>query len=89
MDAQSVTQIGWDTHRKFSNVTARDANHRILFRRRIEHQDRATMRQILQFWPSARKTETTRTRGWRPQSTTGSSPPVWDRTRKRVDLNYV
>ena len=39
-----VTQMGLDCHKKFSTVTARDAEGRVVFRTRLEHADRARMR---------------------------------------------
>lgn len=64
MDTRIVAQIGWDTHRKFSNMTARDANHKILFRRRIDHFDRTAMRMILRSWPTGTPVVLESTFGW-------------------------
>ncbi len=43
----SVTRIGMDIHRKFSKVTARDADGKIAWRQRLEHADRTRMRELL------------------------------------------
>lgn len=42
-----VTQIGLDRHRKFSKVTARDAKGHVVWRQRLDHTDRATLRKRL------------------------------------------
>ncbi len=41
----SVTQVGLDIHRKFSKVTARDGQGKIVWRQRLEHADRTRMRE--------------------------------------------
>ena len=47
----SVAVIGMDIHRTFSKVTARDAAQKILWRQRLEHRQRQTLRQSLSRWP--------------------------------------
>ena len=59
-----VTQIGWDSHRKFSKVTARDASHRIVWRQRVDHSDRERMRDQLQAWPEGTPVVLESTFGW-------------------------
>ena len=49
---ESVTQMGLDIHRKFSKVTARDEQGKIVWRQRLEHADRPRMRERLARWPS-------------------------------------
>lgn len=49
--ASKVSHVGLDNHRKFSRVTARDAQGRILFRQRLDHADRAQLRADLAVWP--------------------------------------
>ena len=48
----SVTQLGLDIHRKFSKVTARDGQGKIVRRQRLEHADRPRMREQLAGWPT-------------------------------------
>ena len=47
----TVTQMGMDSHRKFSRVTARDAKGEIVRRQRLEHGDRRQLRARLATWP--------------------------------------
>jgi transposase len=60
----SVSHMGWDIHRKFSKVTARDAANRLLWRRRVDHSDRATMRELLRSWPAGTPVILEATFGW-------------------------
>ncbi len=46
-----VTQIGLDTHRKFSKVTGRDAEGHVVWRQRLDHADRGALRERLRQWP--------------------------------------
>ncbi len=46
-----VAQVGCDCHRKFSRITARDEEGRIVSRQRLEHADRLKLRQQLGGWP--------------------------------------
>jgi transposase len=43
--------MGLDGHRTFSKVTARDANGVVVWRQRLEHQDRRPLRRALAEWP--------------------------------------
>lgn len=47
-----VARIGMDIHRCFSQVTARDDQQRIVWRRRLEHRDRRVLRRALGDWPT-------------------------------------
>ena len=60
----SVSQIGLDSHRKFSKVTARDKNGKVAWRQRIEHGDRVRMRQQLEAWPKGTPVVLEGTFGW-------------------------
>ena len=46
-----ITGIGLDSHRTFSSVTARDAEGKIVWRKRLEHADRGPLREELRTWP--------------------------------------
>lgn len=48
----SVARIGMDIHRTFSRVSARDAAQRVVWRQRLEHRDRLTLRRELARWPA-------------------------------------
>ena len=43
--------VGLDVHRRFSTVTARNAEGKIAWRQRLEHEDRKLMRERLDGWP--------------------------------------
>ena len=47
----NVTAIGMDVHSKFSTVTMRGADARIVRRERLEHRDRGKLRAALSRWP--------------------------------------
>lgn len=47
----SVAYGGMDVHRKFSNVTLRDAEGRVVVRERLDHLDRRKLRRHLGWWP--------------------------------------
>ena len=51
MDWSRVTQIGLDAHRRFSNLTGRDSEGRIVCRQRVDHGDRGILRESLALWP--------------------------------------
>jgi transposase len=51
MKDRSVTAIGLDVHYKFSSVTMRDQEGNVVARQRLEHRDRAALRQVLSGWP--------------------------------------
>ncbi len=59
-----VSHMGWDCHRKFSTVTARDAENRIVWRQRLEHGDRDAMRKRLRTWPAGTPVVLEGTFGW-------------------------
>ena len=42
--------VGLDVHRRFSTVTARNAERKIIWRRRLEHKDRHVLRKQLADW---------------------------------------
>jgi len=47
----TVMNMGLDCHRKFSQVSARDERGKIVWRQRLEHADRAQLRERLAQWP--------------------------------------
>jgi len=49
-DRTAVT-VGLDVHRRFSTVTARNAEGKIAWRQRLEHEDRGQLRKCLEEWP--------------------------------------
>ena len=49
-DRTAVT-VGLDVHRRFSTVTARNAEGKIAWRQRLEHKDRDGFRKRLEDWP--------------------------------------
>ena len=51
MRETKVAQLGLDSHRTFSNVTAREAAGKIVWRKRVEHGDRRRLREELRTWP--------------------------------------
>ncbi len=59
-----VTQIGLDSHRTFSKVTARGPDDRIVWRQRLEHADRRKLREQLQDWPKGTPVILESTFGW-------------------------
>lgn len=48
---RTAVVIGLDVHRRFSTVTARNAERKIIWRRRLEHEDRGLLRRRLADWP--------------------------------------
>jgi transposase len=46
-----ATMVGLDVHRRFSTVTARNAEGKIAWRQRLEHADRDGLRKRLEDWP--------------------------------------
>ena len=56
--------MGLDIHRKFSTVTARDGQDKIVWRQRLEHTDRPRMRARLADWPSGTPVVLEGTFGW-------------------------
>lgn len=61
---RKVARIGMDVHRKFSKVTARDEQGKILWRQRLEHEDRHALRQRLADWPKGTPVILEGTFGW-------------------------
>lgn len=47
----TVTQIGVDCHRRFSMATARGEKGQVVWRERLEHEDRRPFRRRLRTWP--------------------------------------
>ncbi len=60
----TVTQMGLDSHKTFSRVTARDAQGEIAWRQRLEHGDRRQLREQLQTWPTGVPVVLEGTFGW-------------------------
>jgi transposase len=56
--------MGLDAHRKFSNLTGRDADGRIVCRQRVEHRDRRILREDLALWPEGTPVVLEATFGW-------------------------
>ena len=48
---RTAAAIGVDVHRRFSTVTARNAEGKIAWRQRLEHKDRDDLRERLDTWP--------------------------------------
>jgi len=48
---RTAAAIGLDVHRRFSTVTARNAEGKIAWRQRLEHEDRDDLREHLDTWP--------------------------------------
>lgn len=48
---RTAEAIGLDVHRRFSTVTARNAEGKIAWRQRLEHEDRDDLRKHLETWP--------------------------------------
>jgi len=59
-----ITGIGLDSHRMFSSVTARDAEGKIVWRKRLEHADRGPLREELRTWPEGTPVVLEGTFGW-------------------------
>ncbi len=60
----SVAQLGLDIHRKFSKLTARDGQGKIVRRQRLEHAERPRMREQLGDWPKGTPVVLEGTFGW-------------------------
>lgn len=60
----SIVQMGWDGHKTFSRVAGRDASGQVVYRARVEHKDRAAMREHLQRWPVGTPVVLEATFGW-------------------------
>ena len=61
---EKITQFGWDGHRTFSKVTARDAVGKVVWRKRLEHADRGPLRKELRTWPKGAPVVLEGTFGW-------------------------
>jgi transposase len=48
---RTAVMVGLDVHRRFSTVTARNAESKIAWRQRLEHEDRDGLRKRLEDWP--------------------------------------
>lgn len=48
---RTAVMVGLDVHRRFSKVTARNAEGKIAWRQRLEHEDRKRLRTCLEGWP--------------------------------------
>lgn len=48
---RTAVAIGLDVHRRFSTVTARNAEGKIAWRQRLEHEDRDDLRKRVETWP--------------------------------------
>jgi transposase len=48
---RTAAMVGLDVHRRFSTVTARNAEGKIAWRQRLEHEDRHGLRKRLEDWP--------------------------------------
>jgi len=59
-----VTQIGLDSHRTFSKVTARGPDDQIVWRQRLDHRDRMKLRKQLEAWPKGTPVVLESTFGW-------------------------
>ena len=59
-----ITGIGLDSHRTFSSVTARGAEGKIVWRKRLEHADRGPLREELRTWPEGTPVVLEGTFGW-------------------------
>ena len=46
-----ITPLDLDRHRTFSNVSAREAEGKLVWRKRLEHAGRRALRKELQTWP--------------------------------------
>jgi transposase len=48
---ESVAAIGMDVHHKFSTVSMRDRQGKVVRRERLDHRDRVQLRKVLSGWP--------------------------------------
>ncbi|MCB0058544.1 MAG: IS110 family transposase [Caldilineaceae bacterium] len=98
---ESVVAVGWDSHRKFSQVTLRDAEARVVERRRIEHADRDAMRAVLAAWPAGTPVVLEASFGWdwisdelaaaghEPQLARSTTMAAWRKTAGRAKSNRL
>jgi transposase len=98
---QSVTVMGLDSHRKFSVVTGRDSQARIVWRERLEHADRARLRATLAAWPREVPVVLEATFGWgwmsdellgsglRPHLASSTKVAAWRKARGLAKSNRI
>jgi len=60
----TITQVGLDNHKNFSRITGRDCTRKIVFRQRLEHKDRAALREDLRRLPPGTPVVLEGTFGW-------------------------
>ncbi len=61
---RKVAQVGCDSHRTFSRITARDDDVHIAWRQRLDHRDRDKLREQLRSWPKGTPVILEGTFGW-------------------------
>jgi len=61
---KQVMQIGIDVHRRFSMVSARGEDGRVVWREKVRHEDRAVFRDSIACWPKGTPTVLEATFGW-------------------------
>ncbi len=59
-----VSQIGLDVHRKFSIAAARDAEHKVVWRERLQHVNRTQLKEVLTSWRQGTPVILEGTFGW-------------------------
>lgn len=59
-----IAKVGLDGHRTFSTATARDAEGKVVWRKRLEHVDRRALREELRTWPKGTPVVLEGTFGW-------------------------
>ena len=59
-----IAQFGSDSHRTFSSAAARDAEGKLVWRKRLEHADRRGLREELGTWPKGVPVALEGTFGW-------------------------
>jgi transposase len=59
-----IAKVGMDSHRTFSTATARAADGKIVWRKRLEHADRRPLREELGTWPKGTPVVLEGTFGW-------------------------
>lgn len=64
MSTDKVAQVGLDSHRTFGKATARDSQGRIVWRQRLEYDDRPTLMRQLRDWPQSTPVVLESTFGW-------------------------
>jgi len=61
---KDVAHVGCDVHYKFSTVTLRDEAGRVVARERLDHPDRAALRERLRRWPAGTQVVLESSFGW-------------------------